>query len=60
MYTWVGLFCIWWACVVWIQSRDQRWEAMEAVESWYEAAEKGNEGALEALGAAIEALKIVL
>jgi len=46
--------------VVWLQSRDQRWEAMEAVESWYEAVEKGNEGALEALGAAIEALKIVL
>tara|TARA_B100001093_G_scaffold148668_1_gene141401 strand:+ start:937 stop:1074 length:138 start_codon:yes stop_codon:yes gene_type:complete len=40
-----------------VQTREKRWEAMEAVEAWYEEVELGNENALEALGAAIEALK---
>ena len=54
---WVVIFVVWWACLMHVQTREKRWEAMEAVEAWYEEVELGNENALEALGAAIEALK---
>ena len=44
--------------MVYVHSREKRWEAMETVEAWYEEVATGNENALEALGAALEALKL--
>ena len=41
---------------MWSQGNERR-EAIETVEAWHAAASNGVEGALEALGAAIQALK---
>ena len=56
---WVGVGVLWWIYLVWTQGYDRR-EAMETVEAWHNASVNGVEGALEALGAAIEALKHII
>lgn len=57
VYARMGLVALLWMGFVYLQTRDRRWQAMEAVEAWYEEAELGNTVAFEALGAAIQALK---
>ena len=57
VYMRLGLAALLWMFFVHLQTRDKRWQAMEAVEAWYEEAELGNTVAFEALGAAIQALK---
>ena len=56
---WVCIGVLWWAYLAWSQGCDRR-EAVETVEAWYAAANNGVEGALEALGTAIEALTSTL
>ena len=55
---WLCVVVVWWAYLAWSQGNERR-EAIESVEAWHAAASDGVEGALEALGAAIETLKYV-
>lgn len=57
VYVRLGLVALLWMCFAHLQTRDKRWQAMEAVEAWYAEAELGGAVAFEALGAAIQALK---
>lgn len=54
---WLAIALALWLALVSAHARERRRQAMEAVEAWYEEAQCGDTIALEALGAAIEALK---
>ena len=59
-YAWIVVIVVIWLGIGHIRTQEKRNQAMEAVDAWYEEVERGNENAIEALGAAIEALKINL